>query len=505
MKTKRIAALLLALLMTAPFVVSCSSGTENAADETDQTAANTPAGDAAAVEAEPEADGNLDANGYLKDDLPELDFGGEDVSVLYWSDVENAEFEVEELTGEIVNDAIYQRNIDVEDRLKVKYTWIGTPGNNGSKDKYVAVAQASVQAGDGAYDIYAAYSRTIGASVVNNLTRTLQDSEYIDYEKPWWPDNLREESLIHDRLYFVSGDISTNVLHMMYCIYYNRQLLEDYNLPIPTDMVFEGTWTVDKLVELTSDAYTDLNGNGKQDVDDRFGFTLVDFHNDAFYTGSGLRLVEKDPDTILKISEDFYSEKAVDLLGKIGPWEQTDTVYQQSDYETPFTEGRALFNVNRAHYASKALRDSELTYGILPVPKYDETQQNYRTVMGNPITLYAVSRDSAHPDIDEAVLECMASEAYRLTTPAIFENNMKKKYSIDDVNAQMYDIVRETVSFELGRFFNQYLSDITDIYFRAVTSNNQDWASTSQKNRKVLDKQITKLVDKIMKNEELDG
>ena len=99
----------------------------------------------------------------------------------------------------------------------------------------------------------------------------------------------------------------------------------------------------------------------------------------------------------------------------------------------------------------------------------------------------------------------MASEAYRLTTPAIFENNMKKKYSIDDVNAQMYDIVRETVSFELGRFFNQYLSDITDIYFRAVTSNNQDWASTSQKNRKVLDKQISKLVEKIMKNEELDG
>lgn len=502
---KRIIALLLAGLMIAPSAVSCSSGSENAADETDNTAAATPAPDASPADAAPETDGNLDANGYLKDDLPELDFGGQQVAVLYWSDVENAEFDVEELTGEIVNDAIYQRNIDVEDRLNVKYSWLGTPGNNGSKDKYVAVAQASVQAGDGAYDIYAAYSRTIGASVVNNLTRTLQDSQYIDYEKPWWPDNLLEESLIHDRLYFVSGDISTNVLHMMYCIYYNKQLLEDYNLPVPTDMVFEGTWTVDKLVEMTSEAYTDLNGNGRQDVEDRFGFTLVDFHNDAFYTGSGLKLVEKDPDAILKISDDFYSEKAVDLLGKIGPWEQTDTVYQQSDYEKPFTEGRALFNVNRAHYASKALRDSELTYGILPVPKYDENQPNYRTVMGNPITLYAVSRDSANPEADEAVLECMASEAYRLTTPAIFENNMKKKYSIDDVNAQMYDIVRETVSFELGRFFNQYLSDITDIYFHAVTSNNQDWASTSAKNRKVLDKQISKLVEKIMKNEELDG
>lgn len=500
---KRLLCLLLAALMTASALVSCSSGTENAGDEAELTAQTPSADEAAPAEAEDAPAENVDVNGYLKDDLPELDFGGQTVSVLYWSDVENAEFDVEELTGEIVNDAIFQRNTDVEDRLGVVYNWVGTPGNNGSKDKYVAVAQASVQAGDGAYDIYAAYSRTIGAAVVNCLTRTLQDSPYIDYEKPWWPDNLLEESLIHDKLYFVSGDISTNVLHMMYCIYYNKQMLEDYNLPVPTDEVFEGTWTVDRLIELTADAYRDLNGNGRADLNDSFGFTLVDFHNDAFYTGSGLRLVEKDPDLILKISEDFYSEKAVDLLAKIGPWEQTDTVYQQSDYETPFTEGRALFNVNRAHYASKALRDSELTYGILPVPKYDENQQNYRTVMGNPITLYAVSRDSAIPETDHAVLECMASEAYRLTTPAIFENNMKKKYSIDDVNAQMYDIVRETVSFELGRFFNQYLNDITDIYFHAVTSNNQNWASTSAKQRKVLDKVMAKMVEKIMGNEEL--
>ena len=502
---RKFIALTLAALMLLPAFAGCAGGTENAKEDGDPAVGEVAEPMPGETPEEEAADENLDANGYLKDDLPELDFGAQNVTVLYWSDVENAEFEVEELNGEIVNDAIFQRNLDVEDRLNVKYTWIGTPGNNGSKDKYVAVAQASVAAGDGAYDIYAAYSRTIGASVVNSLTRPLQDSQYIDYAKPWWPDNLLEESMIHDRLYFVSGDISTNVLHMMYCIYYNKQLLEDYNLPVPTDEVFAGTWTVDRLVELTADAYTDLNGNGKQDINDRFGFTITDFHNDAFYTGSGLKLVEKDPDTVLKISEDFYSEKAVDLLAKIGPWEATDTVYQAGDYETPFTEGRALFNVNRAHYASKALRDSELTYGILPVPKYDENQQNYRTVMGNPITLYAVSRDSAVPDVDEAVLECMASEAYRLTTPAIFENNMKKKYSISDVNAQMYDIVRETVSFELGRFFNQYLSDITDIYFRAVVQNNQNWASTSEKQRKVLNKQIEKLVEKIMKNEELDG
>ena len=219
---KKLTALALALLMLLTPLFGCSKATENAQDDETAGDAVLSADPTAGEQVEEAPAENVDSNGYLKDDLPELDFGGQTVTVLYWSDVENAEFEVEELNGEIVNDAIFQRNLDVEDRLKIDFSWIGTPGNNGSKDKYVAVAQASVAAGDGAYDIYAAYSRTIGASVVNSLTRPLHNSQYIDYEKPWWPDNLLEESMIHDRLYFVSGDISTNVLHMMYCIYYNK-------------------------------------------------------------------------------------------------------------------------------------------------------------------------------------------------------------------------------------------------------------------------------------------
>ncbi len=501
----------LCVLMLIPALSSCASRqketepTETKGKISDVSAE--PAGEDGPGEETNEADPLYDANGYLKDSLPELDFGGQTVSVLYWSDAEDPEFDVEEFTGEIVNDAIRQRNIDTEDRLHIVYNWVGTPGNNSNKENYLGQAQASVQSGDGAYDIFASYSRSIGATVVNNLTRTLQDSEYLDFEKPWWPNNMLEESTIHDRLYFVSGDISTNLLHIMYCFFYNRELIEDYQLEAPTDLVFEGTWTVDKLISMTSDAFRDLNGNGRKDPKDAFGFTLVDFHNDAFYSGAGLRLLEKDPDEVLKVSEDFYGDRAVDLLAKLGPWEATNVVYLADEelFELPFTEGRALFTVSRAHYAANALRDTELVYGILPVPKFDEHQESYRTIPGNPITLYAVSIDSRIPDIAEAVLECMGSEAYRLTTPAIFENNMKKKYSVDDINAQMYDIVRGSLSFELARFFNQYLNGITDIYFHAVTANSQNWASESARIRRPMDKTLQKMVDKILKNEENEG
>ena len=490
---KRFVTLTLALLMLASAIAAC--GTKEEAKET--TAAAVQSTEAVTTE-DP-----YDANGYLKDALPEdLDFKDETVTVLYWSDVENQEFDAEELTGEIVNDAIFQRNSNVESRLHVKYNWVGTPGNNGQKLNYAAKAVQSFAAGDNAYDIYAAYSRTIGECVVNGLTKNLEDAPYIDYEKPWWPNKLLDSAMIHNHIYFISGDISTNVLHMMYCFYYNQDLLEDMGMKPPTDLVLEGKWTIDKLKEMCENGYVDVNGDGAKDKSDRFGCAVYNFHNDAFYTGSALRLVEKDDKTILKISDDFYSERAIDLLAKIGPWEASTVCYTNSDFETPFAEGRVLFTVNRAHYAWKKLRDSDITYGILPVPKYDENQEDYITVMANPVTLYSVSWGSAKPEAACAVLECAGSEAYRLTTPALFENNMKKKYSINDVNAQMYDIVRETVIFELGRFFNQYLSSITDIYFKSVCNNDQNWASTAAGYRPALEKNVTDLVTAILTNED---
>lgn len=495
-KTQRLLACLCAILMTTAPLLSCAGDQKET--ETVNTADTTGADTAMETE---ETGPATDENGYLCDDLPELDFGGETVNLLYWSDVENQEFIAEELTGEVVNDAIYQRNTTVEDRLNIRYNWIGTPGNGGSIDKYVGKVRDSHTAGDNSYDVLASYSRSIAGCLVNGLLTNLESAAYLDYEKPWWPDNLLEESTINGHLYFVSGDISTNALHMMYCVYFNKQILEDFGLQSPQELVAENQWTIDKMIEMTDGTYIDLNGNGKSDVDDQFGFTIINFHNDAFYTGSGLKLIDKDPDKILVISDDFYSEKTVNLLAKLGPWEASNAVYKKDDYEKPFTDGRALFNINRAHYAAKSLRDTELSYGIVPVPKYDESQTNYRTVMGNPVTLYGVTIGCPKKDICTAVLECMGSNGYRLTTPAIFENNMKKKYSMDDANAQMYDIVRESISFELGRFFNKFLSNITDIFFAEVENNRQNWASVSERYREKLTGQIADIVTQIVENE----
>ena len=490
---RKVLSLILAFLMIAPSVISCSEKTVG--DE------NNPVqqGSDSAGETQTEAVEGYDINGYILDDLgDDLDFGGQRVSVLYWEDVENPEFWVEDFNGEPVNDAIHQRNIDVEDRLNIEYNWIPQMGNGNNIANYTNVARAGVMAGSGDYDIFAAYSRSIASCVSSGLTTNLENSEYIDFEKPWWPDSLVEESTIGDHIFFVSGDISTNILFMMYTVFYNKGLMEDFQLEAPTNHVFEGTWTISKLFEYTESIYRDLNGDGSKDIEDMFGFIMNgNYHCDAFITSSNIHYVDKDPDNMLKISDDIFGEKIVELLGLLGPWFESKDVMikEQPGYSIPFGEERALFTLHHNQIAAKGLRDVDFAYGILPVPKYDEAQEDYRTCLGNPITLYSVSLDSKIGDISHAVLECAASEAYRLTSPAVFENNMKKKFSDQDIDAQMFDVIRNNVVFELGRFYNFELAAIIDTVSNAAVSNKGTWSSVSKKISSTLNSSMKRLVE----------
>lgn len=472
-----------AILAQSAALVSCS-------DKADNTPQSEVSGTAAEEETEPSP---YDDKGYLKDDLPELDFKGQEVKLLYWTDVNNQEFESEGITGELINDAIYERNLNAEERLGVKLSFIGADGG-GYIDPWVRVVSTSYAAGDKAYDILASYSRAIASCAVKGFTTDLSNIEYLDYEKPWWPKKMLDQAVINGRLHFISGDISTSTLYVMYCIYYNRTLIENYHIGMPTDDVFAGTWTIDRLIEASKGVYTDLNANNRRDLDDFYGFTISNYQNDSFYTGSNLKYVETDPDQILVISDDFYSEKVVDLLAKLGPWEKTEDVYMCTNYtdehEIPFTNGNALFVMHPAYYAAKALRNTEISYGIIPVPKYDENQKDFSTVLGNTLTLYAIDSECDYPETCAAVLECLGSIGYRTTTPDIYEVYMKVRYSEDDINAQMYDIVRENVCFDLGRYFGPQLSSITDIFHLAAAENNQKWSSTAEGKRKVLDRQI---------------
>ena len=147
------------------------------------------------------------------------------------------------------------------------------------------------------------------------------------------------------------------------------------------------------------------------------------------------------------------------------------------------------------------LTNVDFDYGLVPVPKYDAKQVNYYTGMGNPWTLYGIFVDfddrgdkDATIAMFSAVLECYASEGYRLTTPEIFEVNMQLKYSEGQDETNMFEYIRSGITFDIGKIFGNELSNIPSLPSQAIAAN-ASWSATSGAYKRAITAQVKDIVD----------
>lgn len=418
-----------------------------------------------------------DENGYELDDLPNNPAFDKTVRMLYWDDVENVEFEVSDPYGDRVSNSIYMRNLAVEERLGIKLSFHGTGGNYGNLDNFLATAQAGSISGD--YDLFAGYSMSGASLAINGLCLDLKTQKYLNFEKPWWPESLTSETTIIDKLFFTSGDISTNLLHMMYVVFYNQEMIDAGDLEDPVELVDEGKWTYEKMFDMARGMYLDNNSNEIADPDDRYGFSAGKMHYEALFTGAGIRTIEKNSLGWMIVSPTFNSAKTTKLLDDICSF-----VHGSDDgfYGTTFEKGRTLFAIDRSYFAMIHKEEMSFTYGIVPIPKYDELQEGYATCLGNPFTVYSIAKSGAIPDVAAATLECLASEGYRKVTPELFEAIMKHRYSEVPASARMFDLIRGSVIIDLGRIFDKELGGYPHTLFsNPIAKNAPESFSSSYK------------------------
>lgn len=469
MKTKliRAASLALGCLMLLALLAGCKK-------ETGEPVQTAPSGDSGKEE---------QTDGYTPDSLPDdLDFD-QTVTMLYWTDTGMPEFD-EQLSGDPVNDQIFRRNQAVQERLKVTLDW------HGANQEQFAQTVQNDRNSEMDIDIIAGYSQTMATITYTGNTIDLIGVDYLDFTKPWWPDSLLNEAMVGDKLYFISGDISTNTLYWMYATFFNKTMLQTYGLEDPYTLVASNEWTVDKMFSMCKEIYTDAGEPGK-DLSDTFGIVMPRLSIDAFFYSSGLRTTDKGENGELLLSPTYtgevsqsLAEKLVELLfdseGGFCVHDDTGPVNQA------FANGQVAFITNRPMDAITDYGHAKnLLYGVVPTPKWDSQQETYLTCIGNPFTLYSISAAQAgNPDqvnMLGAVLECLGSEAYRKTTPELYYQTMQVRYAKDDVTAQMYDICRETIVFDLGRIFGATMNNLTQTKYRGlIESGSSAWQVTAR-------------------------
>ncbi len=120
----------------------------------------------------------------IQDNLPDKDYGGRDFTILYRNEWEY-EFVSEEITGETINDAIYNRNHTVEDRFGVTLQMAGLNGSWGEQSTFLNAVNSAVMAGDATYDLVAGYQAYMITPAMDGLLLNLNDMPYMDSTAPW--------------------------------------------------------------------------------------------------------------------------------------------------------------------------------------------------------------------------------------------------------------------------------------------------------------------------------
>ena len=464
---KKMFVLLLAMLMILSSFVACNNTTppvESTPDSSGGGNNNTPSDTPPAVETEGHG-------------LPEgLDYGGNTVTIACWESPQ-PEFDVafEDCDGDPVVDAVYKRNLYTEQLLNVELDFIPFYTDEGKVgiEEYANSLANAISDPSTFYDIVATYSRTTAQCFVKGLIQPLDIYEVLDLNKSWWPKNLQEEFSMDGNMFFISGDISTNMLNYMYGVFYNQTLTDQYGHTHLTDLVHNNEWTLDKMVTLSSNVYEDLDAISGKSAGDFFGMTLRYHYADALIQGYDLKLAENSNESgvVVKLSDDFSSELFANFISDMIKYTSSDDVYNEmptsavaggwdDSAATIFLGGNALFAIHRMKFGFQ-LQETDITYGILPMPKRDK-DHDYNTCVDNSYTLYGICKDTFDGDRSAAVIQALGYYGLELTTPAIFEVTFKGKFSKDESFLKMFDIIKENIGFDFGRLFTVHMDLIAD-------------------------------------------
>ncbi len=440
--------LLCAMLLSA---VACSSGNSGDTGDTTSNSADT------ASETETETEDPFDPH------LPEMDFGGENFTFAHVSTPDYAykltvDLVAEEQNAETINDAVYLRNTAVEDACNVKIVAMYS-SNFGEVTKWVKEAAT---AGDDLYDAINERLYEIPQLITGGYLRNLYTLPYIDFTRDWWDHSSVESLTLRDNLFIVASDIFLSDKYATACVIFNKDLAKDYAIEDPYSLVREGKWTLDKIREISSNISYDVNGDGEMTEDDFYGILGRRDMTTFFFHGANGRIAMTNADG--SVEDVFYNEHNVSAVDKVFSILYDTNIFfnvhtrlnvPDNDYYTYFRDGHSLFYVGCMMEEVSKLREADITFGIIPNPKYDEAQENYHsTVSVHHTGLLSVPKTAMKLEKIGYVLEALSAKSSEVLQPAYYETALKGKALRDMESEEMLDIIFDNRVFDLGDIMN---------------------------------------------------
>lgn len=480
---KKLIALTLVILMVLPMIVACG-------DDKKPTQTAAPVGQGGQEESlSPEEKAEREQIMKYVDALAEdNDFAGKTFT---WIGGGTQAPEVAEETGDIAQDALYYRQRDIEEKFGIvwnNYKPEEIEGGAAGSHPVVEAVRKDVMAGSQSYD--AGYGTPVAVCrplFSNNALADISGYEGIDFSQKWWTASLLDTYHINGAVYFVNGAIVTSNYSDTYSVLFNKQVQDDYGIGDMYELVKNGEWTFDKMFEVASVIPANTNGVGAYRYSQPNGLSIL--------LANGYYITRFNPDSTPYIPEQYpkelsdLSDKFATVFGDNAQTVHTKGVlesggedfaekYGEESMQDMFVGDQIMFYFRTTGDAAD-LREEDVEFGILPLPKGSLDQEDYIS-FAEPWSAFNVFVPKSIKDakMTGVILEAMAALGLRYIKPAYYDNLLQSRSTYDTASKDMIDIIFRTKVYDIIDFIapdgdNNQDSSIVKVFKYAIQESNQ--------------------------------
>lgn len=412
-------------------------------------------------------------------ELPVKKYGGAELKLLIppgkiW------QFEEHAVNTDILNDAIFKRNSELEFAYEIQLKQI-YKGNDSTE--YNAALNAEMTSQSGSYDIcfYPNVYGMIGMVVSSHYFRNLTDMDSIDLSQPWYVQGWNDPCTIEGRLYGAVSYGSVEPMSGAVGVFFNKDMygsVFDSDPDEMYDLVDAGGWTLEKLEQLSAEAKGDTDGDG---VTDRYGLS-ADFKGSLLVYSLGAEYVVKNESGEYQLN--FEDEHNVNVFQRLFRFLNSDSFLYVSgtifDNNKTFTEGTVLFNLNSFDNGHR-IKASEINYGVLPYPKYDGEQKHYITVNA-AMGFFSIPTTVDDAEFSAMLLNGLAYYSYEIIRPVYKETFLKKGVSLQSKDSHMIDLIFDSITPDFSYIFRVSFGNHDSKIYRMMIEKNTGYAKYCREN-----------------------
>ena len=399
------------------------------------------------------------------------DYGDYSFSMLV-SEGDSFEHISEGLTGSLVSDAVYARNMAIKEFFNIELEIIAKPCNWEDRDDFVGGIKNMILSGDKSYDAVVGIVGVMATGFSSEYFLNIGDMQYIDLSKDYWVKDQFEELNVNEKLFALSGDMNLTLYGNMYGMFFNSKVVEDNGLENLYDLVNNKQWTIEKMKTMAADIGNDIGNEGISLGEDMLGIICQTNSSRGFMTACGIDIFQRAGDGTVSI-QTAPSDKYIDVYTKISGLLNENTNYKTPDLNESVEQlaaGKALFSpMYLKSIEDTRIKDVLQNIGIVPYPLYDEAQESYITPLTCNVTVFPINVPKA--DLSAQVATYMAYYGQAQLAPKYFETHIKVRLASEPEMQVMLDMMRDSATTTLTMMYSSNFSPVLLKLFEVSTSN----------------------------------